>query len=207
MPSFRRSGAASELSDCQHWKNPYVMHEEFNLPVSLLCLFKDSRTTHDPTVPYTLYGNSRQDPSLWRVLRTDNLSPELYVASSVCLAFPESYFKHHGQIIWAFNSCEMERIVKRFTWARVLMVSSVSLHIPMEKWDSWSQMLGWTASGIAWQSHGSCVLVMSIALREDIEFRSRFCFILFILEMKQDFLDARHTLLLNLSPRTLTGGF
>lgn len=92
--------------------------------------------------------------------------PELCVSSSVYLAFPESYFKHHGQIIWAFNSCEKERIVKRFTWARVLMVTFVSLHIPIEKWDWWSQMLGWTASRIAWQSHGSCVIVMSIALRE-----------------------------------------
>lgn len=74
------------------------------------------------------------------------------------------------------------------------MVISVNLHIPMEKWDWWFQMLGWTASRITWQSHGSWVLVLSIALWEDIEFRSRFCFILFILEMKQGFLDTRQTL-------------
>ena len=39
------------------------------------------------------------------------------------------YFKHRGQIIQAFNSCEKERIVKRFMWTRVLMVTSVNLSL------------------------------------------------------------------------------
>lgn len=119
--------------------------------------------------------------SHWRALRTGSLFlPELCVASSMCLAFLVGYFKHHGQIIQAFNSCEKERIVKRFMWTRVLMVTSVSLCVIMEKWDWWSQILGWNTSRIMWQSNWSCVLVLDITLREDIEFRGRFDFILLI---------------------------
>lgn len=136
-----------------HWKNPNVIHEDL---ISQCLCWACLKTAGPPMI--SLYHTPSMGTAGETQVSEDSLEltaspPELCVTSSVCLAFPERYFKYHGQIIWAFNSCEKERIVKRFTWARPF----VSLHIPMEKWDWWSQMLGCTASRVAWQSHGGCV--------------------------------------------------